>query len=49
VTLDGEDEAWLYGEDTRDLWEETPDALDFLRGLPKAAAARGRRRRRPSR
>jgi tetratricopeptide (TPR) repeat protein len=49
VTLGGEAEAWLYGEDTRDLWEETPDALDFLRGLPKAAAARGRRRRRPSR
>ena len=50
VTLGGEDEAWIYREDMRDVWESTPEALDYLRGLPKAGPVRGgRRKRRPPR
>jgi len=46
VTLKGEDEAWLYRERMRETWLRTPDALDYLRGLPKPAPGRRRRRKR---
>jgi len=31
VIVGGEDEAWLYREDMRDVWESTPGALDWVR------------------
>ena len=45
VRLGGEDEAWLYREDMLDVWRQTPEALELLRGLSRAVAAPRERRR----
>ncbi|MDN5864478.1 MAG: SEC-C domain-containing protein [Gammaproteobacteria bacterium] len=31
VTPGGDDEAWLYREEMRDVWAKTPEAMDWLR------------------
>jgi hypothetical protein len=36
VTVGGRDQAWLYREDARDLWQATPGALDWLKRTAKA-------------
>jgi tetratricopeptide (TPR) repeat protein len=46
VMIGGDDEAWLYRESMRETWLATPDALEYLRGLPAAAPGRGKRRKR---
>jgi tetratricopeptide (TPR) repeat protein len=49
VTVGGEDEAWLYREEMLAVWATTPEALGFLRGLPKPVPKQprssGKRRR----
>ncbi len=35
VQVGGRDQAWLYAQDARMLWRETPGALDWLRALKK--------------
>jgi tetratricopeptide (TPR) repeat protein len=35
VTLGGDDQAWLYREEMRDVWQQTPGALDWLKQAAK--------------
>lgn len=35
VTLGGDDQAWLYREEMRDVWLATPGALEWLKGAAK--------------
>ena len=44
VSVGGEDEAWLYRDEMLDVWKQTPDALEFLRGLDLPGLALRRRR-----
>jgi tetratricopeptide (TPR) repeat protein len=50
-TIGGRDQAWVYAQNARDLWRETPGALDWLaQCAPRLVARRtgsrrGRRRR----
>jgi hypothetical protein len=48
LAIGGEEEAWIYRVEMREAWQATPDALDYLRGLPRAPA-RGSRRARKTR
>ena len=36
VKLGGDDQAWYYREDMRDIWQQTPGAIDWLRKAEKA-------------
>lgn len=44
VSVGGEDEAWLYREEMLDIWQQTPEALVFLRGLAPPVLSRRPRR-----
>jgi hypothetical protein len=32
VRMGGDDQAWLYRQEMRDVWEATPGAFDWLKG-----------------
>jgi tetratricopeptide (TPR) repeat protein len=36
VMLGGDDQAWYYREEMRDIWQQTPGALDWLKKAEKA-------------
>lgn len=40
VTVGGNDQAWLYREEMRDVWETSPGALEWLRKTSKSSARR---------
>lgn len=40
ITIGGKDQAWFYREEMRDVWLETPDALDLLGRACKLAGVR---------
>jgi hypothetical protein len=35
VRIGGDDQAWLYREEMRDVWDATSDALEWLRKASK--------------
>jgi hypothetical protein len=40
VQYGGDDQAWLYREAMRDLWLETPGAIDWLKRTAKRPSER---------
>ena len=40
IRIGGEDQAWLYREEMRDLWQDTPGALDWLKKIMKIKGVR---------
>lgn len=40
ILIGGEDQAWLYREEMRDLWQDTPGALDWLKKIMKLKGVR---------
>ncbi|MDO3377953.1 SEC-C metal-binding domain-containing protein [Geoalkalibacter halelectricus] len=40
ISVGGEDQAWLYREEMRDAWQETPGALDWLKKIMKLKGVR---------
>jgi tetratricopeptide (TPR) repeat protein len=50
VSIGGRDQAWVYRESARDLWRDTPGALEWLaQCAPPLVARRGRGPRPPKR
>lgn len=44
VKFGGDDQAWIYREEMRDVWAATPGALEWLRKTSKSGSGRSRRK-----
>jgi len=43
IRIGGADQAWIYHQETGDLWREVPGLLDWMKAAHRGLAKRGRR------